>query len=264
MKLHFDMISKNITFKSGISNLDLKHLNKIPLKKTEEYFEKTLGINTDFKGNQTFCAINLLCKSILNKIGDSKVFGNLSLKSNPSNIRVFNKQELVKNFPNTFCTQVTKKIIQDETPYKPISMFIYNDRIAIDEMNEMVEIAARDGFISNDNFLAFIMHEWAHCVHLNNLYEKNNFNEQKVAEQIRKLKQIELSDKEKVIIREFLGEYVYNDGDIRPMEVVAEGLNKIVCSCLNRQRVAISDSIDDVVQRMPREFIAVMKKFIQQ
>ena len=262
MKLNSIEKTKNIRFTSGLSKKDIRFLNAVSTDSAEMYFKKACMIKTDFNGNQTFSVLNLLCKNILTKLQHSRVFDNIPFNSNPNSIKVFNANETARRYPDTFCISTTKKIIKNQPPYKPISLFFYNDKISLEEMNEAAQIAKKNGFNSNDNFLSFTMHEWMHGVHLNYLYKKNNFDEQKVIDEIKKIKEINFSNYEKSIIQEYLGEYVFNNGKINPMEVAAEGLNKIICSCLSKDKVLIASSIDESAHNLQTELIAIIKKAI--
>jgi len=127
----------------------------------------------------------------------------------------------------------------------------------------MAENAKRSNFISSDNFLSYVMHEWMHSVHLNNLLIKNKCNEDDFLKNVKKIKQIEITDSEKEMIQELLGDYVYNQGRINPLEVSAEGLNKIVCSCLSKDKIAITRSIDEAVEELPMEFLQMLNKILK-
>lgn len=129
-------------------------------------------------------------------------------------------------------------------------------------MNEMAEDAKQKGFISSDNFMTYIIHEWMHNVHLTYLYKKNGFNEKEVAKYIKKISKIEFNSTEKTIIQEELGEYVHHDGNINAMEVIAEGLNKIICSCLDENKLGINLSIDESVKKMPEKLINILQKIL--
>ena len=249
-------------FNSGISNTDLRKLKTILPSSTEKYFIDKYGIKANFSENQTISILNLLCRNILDRLKKTKLFDILPINTNPSSIRVFNCNELTKPYPDNFCTTKTKQIIKNESPYKPISLFFVNDKFDLEEIEEMVRKAKRNNFISNDNFLGFTMHEWMHIVHLNYLYKKNNFNEQHFANEIKRIKKIYLNNREKSIIRECLGEYAYNGGNTNQMEVVAEGLNKIICSCLNDNEVGISSNPEDVINSLPKELILILMKII--
>ena len=263
MRLNKIKKNKNINFNSGLSKKDIKLLSTISADNAEKYFQKSFMIKTDFEDNQTFSVLNLLCKNILIKLGHSKILDNLSFNSNPNSIKIFDKNELTRQYPDTFCTSATKKIIKNEPTYRPISLFFRNDKISIEEINEAARIAKKNEFISNDNFLAFVMHEWMHSIHLNYLYKKNGFNERRVIEEIKKIKQIDFNDTEKSILREQLGKYVYNKGKINPIEVLAEGLNKIICSCLDKDRISISSSLDESIYNTQTNLVQIIKKILQ-
>lgn len=215
-------------------------------------------IDSRMKNNKLFSVLNLISCEILKMLKGSKQLQCLNFNAKPKQIRIFDKSELIKNFPDTFCTVNSKKILTNEPVFKPRSLFFRNDYIDLEEMNEMAQSAKEHGFIASDNFLTFAMHEWAHNIHIEYLYRTNKMDEKKVLEYIKKLKEMDFSRSEKALIHEYLGDYIYNNGKINPFEVTAESLNKIICTCLNNNKIQINQNIDTSVQEMPKELIEIL------
>ena len=260
MKIHNAI--RTINFKSGISRNEIRKYNKMNALYIEEYLQNFYGIDSNFENNRVFSISNLLCNGILKKIGKSKYFNQLNFLSNPGQIRVFDRIELTKNFPDTFCSIVSKKILTNESLFKPRSLFFRNSDIDLEEINEMAKTAKSHGYISSDHFLTFTMHEWLHSIHFEYLYKINNYDEKKVLEYINRLKGIEFSSNEKELVHKFLGDYVYNNGEINPIEVLAEGLNMIVCLCLDKNKLAFKSDIDSTITKLPIEFIELLMKIL--
>jgi len=255
-------IKKQYHFKSGLSKEDIKRLNRISTSKTEKYF-RTLNTSANFSDNKTYSALNLICSKILNTLGNSKYFNSLDFFKKPAQIRVFEKNHLCAKYPDTFCTIVSKKILDNEPVFKPPGLFFYDSRINFEEMNELAKNANKERIISTDSFLAFVMHEWIHSVHFNYLYSKLNYDEKSVMKYIKHLKEFEFTNEEKELILEYLGSYSFINGHINPVETVSEGLNKVVCSCLDKNQLKINCSIDEAVEKMPPELINLIKKIIE-
>ena len=91
---------------------------------------------------------------------------------------------------------------------------------------------------------------------------KYSNNEQFVREYIKCLKKIELTKVERQIVKEFLGNYTYNNGAIDPMEVIAEGLNKIVCATFSKSKFQIVSTPKEVIDTLPKELIKMLEKIL--
>jgi len=244
-------LNNSYSFKSGLSEKDVKYLSSVSSKSAQKYF-KTRNIEADFKNNDTYGALNLICGEILKRLGFLK---------KPGQIVVFNKEDLLKPCPDTFCSAVSKKITKNNPAFKPVSLFFQNDNYGFRDMNEIAQNMKKDNFISSDNFLTLVMHEWAHSLHFNYLYSKLD-TEEEVKKYLKNLNQIDLTKEEKEIIAQYLGNYVYNNGKIKPTEVMAEGINKIVCSTLSENELAFKCGIKEALDNTPRGLLRVMKKIL--
>lgn len=246
-------LNKNsYSFKSGLSKKDIARLNEIRSENAQKYF-KSQNVKSDFKDNNTYCALNLLCSEILNRLGITK---------KPKQIVVFDKIVLIKPYPDTFCIAATKRILTNEPPFKPISLFFQDDKYTFEEMNEIAQDMKKNNFISSDNFMTLVLHEWAHSLHFNFLYSKFDNDENKVREYLKQLKQMEFTSREQEIIAQYLGSYVYNGGKIKAVEVVAESINKIICSTLDEKEVKIKCGTKEALDNTPNELKKLMKKIL--
>lgn len=256
-------VSNNyVNFKSGISKKEITQLGNVPIKSINDAFFKN-GVEVDFKNNQTIAVLNLLCRDVLAKLSDSKTFMGLDFSLTPKKIKTFNSNQTTKRTAEFFCNITTNKILKTEIS-APNTMFYKNNSYTIKQMNDMTECAKEQGIISTSNFLSYFMHEWAHSLHLSYLYKTLGKNEDEVLEIMRNLKKIELLPHEKEMIEQLLGAYVYNGGKIHGAEVFAEGLNKIICSCLDDRKIMFVQDIDTSADKLPKEFIALLQKILYQ
>ncbi len=249
-----------ISFKSGISPKNIETFKNYSSLYTQKYFAQNLGIDAYFTQNKMLGFLNYLSSNVLDRLGGSKKLNFLNFLSKPSSIRVYNKIELNGSYPNYFCTFFPHKIIKNEGIKRQKSLFFINDNLTYKQYNTVANYCKRANITSSSNILNSVMHEWMHQVHADYLYSRNLNSKSRVLSNIKKIKKVQFTPFEKEIIRKYLGEYVYNKGNINPMEVVAEGLNYLVCNCLDRNEFKIISSIDDQIDKAPKKLIEIIEK----
>jgi len=253
--------TRNINFKSGLSKTNIFLLSQIKPQKVEKLFCDTYEIQTKFKDNQTIAILNMLCYKILKNFAGEKILDEFSLLAKPSQIKVFEPSETVRNIFGDFCT-TTSTLVTKGKKAPPISLFFENKHSALPEVNALTDFSKAENIISSGNFLSFTMHEWMHAAHLRYLYQNIVKNEEEMGNFIKTIKKMDFTPTEKALIQEFLGDYVYNNGKINPMEVIAEGLTRTICDCLSENKLKLTNSPNKILNNYPREFVSLLKKIL--
>ncbi len=222
-------------------------------------FKKTYGIDADFKGNQ---AIATCCAYAANIFDHLRSKFNVIIGGMPPSIRVYNEPELyIKNVSGAsgFCIEDSYKVLNHEPPFEMLSMFFNNRCKTITELEEEIERNHAIKHFSTNHFLHVTIHEWSHCVHMDNLYRifgydgtcakglakynPGNFDPNPYINgrnHMMTLNATKFTDKERDIIKGSLSTYAagIQDGSKflggNPFELVAEDMTKRIINSLDK------------------------------
>jgi len=145
------------------------------------------------------------------------------------------------------------------------------NKLSVEDINQIAEEMYSDKFVSSSHFLRSFIHEWAHNVHLDNVYKKFGYEGncpygknlyQKAGENmgikvIKKLQEQIFTPKEQEIIADTIGEYAAASN---PFEVVAETYTKLIAASLDDNTLLPKTNPMEGLGKMSKEFLTIFKK----
>lgn len=170
----------NINFRSGLTSKMKNEISHCDISKISKEFAKS-GINTDFKNNKVIAWCSLKSMEIIQAL-NKKFNLNLAL---PKGIYVedFNNLRISdKNSPG-FCNTAPSKLYMGNigNAVVPERVIFFNsfselqpksENAVWDSLDSISDISYENGISATNFFLETFLHEFTHCIHLNNMLEK--------------------------------------------------------------------------------------------
>ena len=241
----------NISFTSGLSNFLLLKEKLISPTMEEQRLKRDYGITADFAGNKSVALANNLCANIFNQLSKMLKFDIPA----PPYITVYKKNQLIDNDTySNFCIMNETKVLKNKNKYPSGSIFFKNFK-NLKQLDEMTEIMFKNNQISSNHFLAPIIHEWLHNIHLNIICNKygTNGNLSDI------LSQKTLSAEECNIINKELGSYAAKDGN-QYFEIFSELYTQLICQSLSKNSKKLTINPLDLIKLKSNEFQQIINK----
>lgn len=232
----------NVTFGSGLTQKTARTISSLSAAQLSDEFVKVYKIDANFKENNVIAACSAICADIYENL--SKTF-KLPLASTPKRIRVFTPEDLIKPQRNSFgfCIADTKKVLKSEPPFELKSIFFQQHKLSVNDIDDITEEMHKKGINSTNHFLYEYIHEWAHNVHLDWIYNRYGYDGlcpygRKVYQSehprglkiVRKMHDTKFSSREKEVISNTVGTYA---AESNPFELFAETMAKLICDSLD-------------------------------
>ncbi len=182
----------NINFRSGLTSKMKNEISHCDISKISHEFAKT-GIDTDFKNNKVIAWCSLKSLEIIQAL-NKKFNLNFAL---PKGIYVedFNNLRISDKNSSGFCNAAPSKLYMGNignavVPERVIFFNSFNkfqtgdENTVWDSLDSISDISYREGSSATDFFLETFLHEFTHCIHLNNMLQK--LGEKKLSKNIQK------------------------------------------------------------------------------
>ena len=137
----------------------------------------------------------------------------------------------------------TKKVLKSEPPFELKSIFFQQHKLSVNDIDDITEEMHKKGINSTNHFLYEYIHEWAHNVHLDWIYNRYGYDGlcpygRKVYQSehprglkiVRKMHDTKFSSREKEVISSTVGTYA---AESNPLELFAETMAKLICDSLD-------------------------------
>ena len=243
----------NLSFKAGLNKgvVQLQHTFDC---KNAEKFLNSQGIVSNFQNNRAIALSVNIAVNILNYLNCA--FNMFKFRS-PS-INVYSKEKLLLNSNlYHFCIPENKKVLINESEFKPASIF-YSNVPSVEELDFQAEQAKKQGLKNTNHFLSDIIHEMMHAIYLNKIYEKYG---SKSFDILKGLERKTLNERENEIVGNVLGEYA-----TKPLnqyhEVFADTFTKSICDSLSATDILPKENPLNLFREYPKEFIDIIKKVL--
>lgn len=237
--------SNNINYKAGLT----RPIKTMSTRKSAFDIANDFVINHDIDACFNSNKEHAFCIDTVRKIM-TKLFPK---ETNPPAIRCFNTNQLIYNADN-FCINQPTTVFEDEPPFEARSIFFKEIR-SLDELDYYTELAYLSGKTSSPHFLASIIHEWMHAVHLYILGQCKGINTKILLQAINTE---QLSEKDKKIVEGILGNYCVNSKS-QHMEIFAETFTQLICKSLDKNLELKNDPIS-LLKTYPKEFQNIIYK----
>ena len=266
--------SSGLNFQSGLTEAIKHEVKTIDTKALETQWLDVCGVDAKFADNKAlascFTYILNLCQDAFNKFS-------LPLNYLPPRIRVFEPDELIEPVEKNclgFCITDTDKVLKNEPPFELCSVFFKNQYDDFDYIDNLSELGRKKSKSSSSHFLAHILHEWMHNIHLNLIFYKNGY-EGKCPyakevynnkfffphgfEKIKWLEKDKFTSRQKKIIKETIGSYAATSR----LELFPEVMVKLITGVIDSNTMTLRQNPMDNLKTLPGFVQSFIKKELE-
>ena len=222
----------------------------------------------DFRGNKAHALACKMCAKIFVQFKKAHDYRkNMSVQKLvlPHGIYVFNENELSTTLPEELHQFFTANINHNNTFRN--KMLIYRQTIMLnnfyksfEELDVQMDENKHNNFLSSGHFLHGHIHEWIHAIQGKIIYNMAFIRSGSYEATIHNYFKQELSEQEREIVADTLGEFASAQEKNQYPEVFAEAWTKFICNSLNKDCSGFDKDPIDELKKTPKEFQTILKK----
>lgn len=263
--------SYGLNFKSGLTDVIKREVKTIDTAVIENQWHDICGVDANFAGNKALAACFTY---VLNICQDA--FNKFSLPFNylPPRIRVFKPDDLIEPIESNclgFCITDTDKVLKNEPPFELCSVFLKNQPDDIEYIDNLSEKGFNSGKSSSSHFLAHVLHEWMHNIHLNLIFYKDGYDgkcayAQEVynnknffphgLEKLDWLEKDKFTSKQKKMVKENIGSYAATS----KIELFPEVMVKLITGVIDADTMTLKQNPLDSLKTLPKFVQSFIRK----